>query len=141
METLLFLATVLIGLLYLIFESVRKKRSPFLTLAMIGLFVGVTALAVYFPEAVQIMVIFVIPTAVLIGLLYLVFESARKMRSPFLTLAMIGLFVGVTALAPYSLAAIRTSYQGHPEWAVERAYFLGMFADKLAETNDLKTHR
>ena len=25
------------------------------------------------------------------------------------------------------------------EWAVERAYFLGMFADKLAETNDLKT--
>ena len=138
METLLFLATVLIGLLYLIFESVRKKRSPFLTLAMIGLFVSLTALVTYFFAAVQIM-IFVIPTAVLIGLLYLVFESARKMRSPFLTLATIGLFVGVTALAPYCLAAIRTSYQGHPEWAVERAYFIGMFADKLAETNDLKT--
>ena len=138
METLLFLTAVLIGLLYLIFESVRKKRSPFLTLAMIGLFVSLTALVTYFLAAVQIM-IFVIPTAVLIGLLYLVFESARKMRSPFLTLATIGLFVGVTALAPYSLAAIRTSYQGHPEWTVERAYFFGMFADKLAETNDLKT--
>ena len=84
------------------------------------------------------MEILVVP-AVLIGLLYLVFESARKMRSPFLTLAMIVLFVGLTALAAYFYAAVRASYGGQMEWAVERAYFFGMFADKLAETNDLKS--
>ena len=77
--------------------------------------------------------------AVLICLLYLIFQSVQDKKSPVITLFCIALFVGLTALAVYFYAAVRTSYLGHPEWAVERAYFLGWFADKLAETNDLKT--
>ena len=38
---------------------------------------------------VSVLIQLVIPAAFLIGLLYLVFESARKRRSPFLTLAAI----------------------------------------------------
>ena len=84
------------------------------------------------------MEIFAIPAA-LIGLLYLVYSSIHDKKSPVLALLCIALFVGLTAFAASLYAAVRTSYLGHPEWAVERAYFFGMFADKLAETNDLKT--
>ena len=77
--------------------------------------------------------------AVLICLLYLIYSSIHDKKSPILALLCIALFVGLTALAAYFYAAVRASYYGHPEWAVERAYFFGMFADKLAETNDLKT--
>ena len=84
------------------------------------------------------MEIFAIPAA-LIGLLYLIYSSIHDKKSPFLALLCIALFVGLTAFAASLYAAVRTSYLGHPEWAVERAYFFGMFADKLAETNDLKT--
>ena len=75
----------------------------------------------------------------LIGLLYLVYSSIHDKKSPILALLGIALFVGLTALAAYFYAAVRASYGGQMEWAVERAYFFGMFADKLAETNDLKT--
>ena len=84
------------------------------------------------------MEIFAIP-AILICLLYLIYSSIHDKKSPVLALLCIALFVGLTALAVYFYAAVRTSYLGHPEWAVERAYFLGRLADKLAETNDLKT--
>ena len=77
--------------------------------------------------------------AILICLLYLVYSSIHDKKSPILALLCIVLFVGLTALAAYFYAAVRASYGGQMEWAVERAYFLGMFADKLAETNDLKT--
>ena len=84
------------------------------------------------------MEIFAIP-AILICLLYLIYSSIHDKKSPVLALLCIALFVGLTALAVYFYAAVRASYGGQMEWAVERAYFLGMFADKLAETNDLKS--
>ena len=84
------------------------------------------------------MEIFAIPAA-LIGLLYLIYSSIHDKKSPILALLCIVLFVGLTALAAYFFAAVRASYGGQMEWAVERAYFFGMFADKLAETGDLKT--
>ena len=84
------------------------------------------------------MEIFAIP-AILICLLYLIYQSTHDKKSPVITLLCIALFVGLTALAACFYAAVRTSYLGYPEWAVERAYFLGRLADKLAETNDLKT--
>ena len=77
--------------------------------------------------------------AVLICLLYLIYQSVHDKRAPVITLLCIALFVGLTAFAACLYAAVRTTYLGHPEWAVERAYFLGRFADKLAETDDLKT--
>ena len=76
---------------------------------------------------------------VMIGLLYLIYSSIHDKKSPVLTLLCIALFVGLSALAAYFYAAVRASYGGQMEWAVERAYFFGMFADKLAETGDLKT--
>ena len=84
------------------------------------------------------MEILVVP-AVLICLLYLIYQSIQDKKSPVLTLLCIALFVGLTAFAASLYAAIRTSYHGQPEWAVEKAFFLGRFADKLAETNNLKT--
>ena len=84
------------------------------------------------------MEIFAIPAA-LIGLLYLIYSSVHDKKSPILALLCIALFVGLTAFAASLYAAVRTSYLGHPEWAVEKTFFLGMFADKLAETNNLKT--
>ena len=84
------------------------------------------------------MEIFAIP-AILICLLYLIYSSIHDKKSPILALLCIVLFVGLTALAAYFYAAVRTSYYGHPEWIKEKQFFLGMFADKLAETNDLKT--
>ena len=76
---------------------------------------------------------------VMIGLLYLIYSSIHDKKSPILALLCIALFVGLTAFAASLYAAVRTSYLGHPEWAVEKTFFLGMFADKLTETNDLKT--
>ena len=84
------------------------------------------------------MEILLIP-AFLILLLYLIYSSIHDQKSPVLTLLCIVLFVGLTALAVYFYAAVRASYGGQPEWAKEKAFFLGMFADKLAETSDLKT--
>ena len=84
------------------------------------------------------MEIILIP-ALLIGLLYLICQSIQKKRSPFLILLFIVIFVGLTTFAASVYAAVQTSYLGYPEWAVERAFFLGMFADKLTQTNDLKT--
>ena len=84
------------------------------------------------------MEIFAIP-AILICLLYLIYSSIHDKKSPVLALLCIALFVGLSALAAYFYAAVRASYGGQMEWAVERAYFFGMFADKLAETGDLKT--
>jgi len=84
------------------------------------------------------MEIFAIP-AILICLLYLIYSSIHDKKSPVITLFCIALFVGLTALAASLYAAILANYHGQPEWAVEKAYFLGRFADKLAETNDLKT--
>jgi len=76
---------------------------------------------------------------VMIGLLYMIYPSIHDKKSPLLAFLCIVLFVGLTAFAANLYAAVRTSYLGHPEWAVERAYFLGRLADKLAETNDLKS--
>ena len=84
------------------------------------------------------MEIFAIPI-VMIGLLYMIYPSIHDKKSPLLAFLCIVLFVGMAAFAANLYAAVRTTYLGHPEWAVERAYFLGMFADKLAETNDLKS--
>ena len=84
------------------------------------------------------MEIFAIP-AILICLLYLIYQSTHDKKSPVLALLCIALFVGLSALAAYFYAAVRASYGGQMEWAVERAYFFGIFADKLAETNDLKS--
>ena len=84
------------------------------------------------------MEIFAIPAA-LIGLLYLIYSSVHDKKSPILALLCIALFVGLTAFAASLYAAVRTSYLGHPEWAVEKTFVLGMLADKLAETNNLKT--
>ena len=84
------------------------------------------------------MEIFAIPI-VMIGLLYMIYPSIHDKKSPLLAFLCIVFFVGMAAFAANLYAAVRTTYLGHPEWAVERAYFLGMFADKLAETNDLKT--
>ena len=84
------------------------------------------------------MEIFAIP-AILICLLYLIYSSIHDKNSPVLALLCIALFVGLSALAAYFYAAVRASYGGQMEWAVERAYFFGMFADKLTETGDLKT--
>ena len=84
------------------------------------------------------MEILLIP-AVLISLLYLIYSSIHDKKSPIRALLCIMLFVGLTALAAYFYAAVRASYGGQLEWGLERAYFFGMFADKLAETNDLKT--
>jgi len=66
------------------------------------------------------MEILVVP-AVLICLLYLIYQSTHDKKSPVITLLCIALFVGLTALAACFYAAVRTSYLGHPEWAVERA--------------------
>ena len=85
------------------------------------------------------MEILLIPAVVLIGLLYLIYSSIHDKKSPVLALLCIVIFVGLTAFAANLYAAVRTNYLGHPEWAEERAYFLGMFADKLEETGDLKT--
>ncbi|MBE6372041.1 MAG: hypothetical protein E7055_08195 [Lentisphaerae bacterium] len=84
------------------------------------------------------MEIFAIP-AVLICLLYLIFQSVQDKKSPVITLLCIALFVGLTAFTASLYAAVRASYGGQLEWAVERAFFLGRFADKLTETGDLKT--
>ena len=84
------------------------------------------------------MEIFAIPI-VMIGLLYMIYPSIHDKKSPLLAFLCIVFFVGMAAFAANLYAAVRTTYLGHPEWAVERAYFLGMFADKLAETNDLKS--
>ena len=83
------------------------------------------------------MQILMIP-AFLICLLYLVFESARKKRSPLLTLAAIVFFVAVTAVAASLCAAVRASYYGQREWAQERAFFFGAFIDELTKTGDLQ---
>ena len=83
------------------------------------------------------MQILMIP-AFLICLLYLVFESARKKRSPFLTLAAIVFFVAVTACGASLCAAVRASYYGQREWAQGRAFFFGVFADELTKTGDLQ---
>ena len=77
-------------------------------------------------------------SAFLICLLYLVFESARKKRSPFLTLAAIVFFVAVTAWGASLYAEVRAHYFGQREWAQERAFFFGVFADELTKTNDLQ---
>ena len=77
--------------------------------------------------------------AIPICLLYLIYQSVDDKKSPFLVLLFISLFVGITALAADVYASVRANYGGQLEWAVERAFFLGMFADKLAETGDLKT--
>ena len=87
----------------------------------------------------MVIVILAIPAAVLICLLYLIYQSTHDKKSPVLAFLCIVFFVGMAAFAANLYAAVRTTYLGHPEWAVERAYFLGMFADKLAETNDLKS--
>ena len=84
------------------------------------------------------MEIFAIPI-VMIGLLYMIYPSIHDKKSPLLAFLCIVFFVGMAAFAANLYAAVRTTYLGHPEWAVERAYFFGMFADKLAETNDLKS--
>jgi len=76
--------------------------------------------------------------AFLICLLYLVFESARKKRSPFLTLAAIVFFVAVTAWGASLYAEVRAHYFGQREWAQERAFFFGVFADELTKTGDLQ---
>ena len=76
---------------------------------------------------------------VMIGLLYMIYPSIHDKKSPLLAFLCIVFFVGMAAFAANLYAAVRTTYLGHPEWAVERAYFFGMFADKLAETNDLKS--
>lgn len=84
------------------------------------------------------MEILLIPAA-LIGLLYLIYSSIHDKKSPILAFLCIMLFVGLTSLAAYFYASVRASYGGQLEWGLERAYFFGMFADKLEETNDLKT--
>jgi len=77
-------------------------------------------------------------SAFLICLLYLVFESARKKRHPLLTLAAIVFFVAVTATAAALLGSLRAHYGGQREWAQERAFFFGVFADELTKTGDLQ---
>ena len=84
------------------------------------------------------MEIFAIPI-VMIGLLYMIYPSIHDKKSPLLAFLCIALFVGMAAFAAYFYAAVRASYGGQMEWAVERAYFFGMFAGKLTETGDLKT--
>ena len=84
------------------------------------------------------MEIFAIPI-VMIGLLYMIYPSIHDKKSPLLAFLCIVFFVGMAAFAAYFYAAVRTSYYGHTEWIKEKQFFLGMFADKLAETNDLKT--
>ncbi|MBO4649049.1 MAG: hypothetical protein J5806_12935 [Lentisphaeria bacterium] len=84
------------------------------------------------------MEILLIP-AFLIGLLYLIYQSIHDKKSPVRALPCIMLLVGLTSLAAYFYGAVRASYGGQLEWGLERAYFFGMFADKLEETNDLKT--
>ena len=59
--------------------------------------------------------------AIPICLLYLIYQSTHDKKSPVITLLCIALFVGLTARAACFYAAVRTSYLGHPEWAVERA--------------------
>ena len=80
----------------------------------------------------------VIPAAFLVGLLYLVFESARKKRHPLLTLAAIAFFVAVTAWGASLYAEVQAHYFGQQEWAQERAFFFEVFADELTKTNDLQ---
>ena len=74
----------------------------------------------------------------LIYLLYLIFESARKKRSPFLTLAAIVFFVAVTAWGASLYAEVRAHYYGQRELAQERAFFFGVFIDELTKTGDLQ---
>ena len=87
---------------------------------------------------VSVLIQLVIPAAFLIGLLYLVFESARKRRSPFLTLAAIVFFVAVTAVLVTLYATLRAHYLGHGEWTQERAFFFDLFIDELTKTGDLQ---
>ena len=70
---------------------------------------------------VSVLIQLVIPAAFLVGLLYLVFESARKKRPPLLTLAAIVFFVAVTAVLVTLYATLRAHYGGQREWAQERA--------------------
>ena len=77
-------------------------------------------------------------SAFLICLLYLVFKPARDKRPPVLTLAAIVFFVAVTAVLVTLYAAIRAHYDGQQEWAQERAFFFGLFADELTKTGDLQ---
>ena len=73
------------------------------------------------------------------GLLYLIYQSVQKKRSLFLTLLFIVLFIAIPAFLSFILGSVRAQYSGQSEWVREKAFFLGMFADKLEETNDLKT--
>ena len=91
-----------------------------------------------FLSVVSVLIRVVIPAAFLVGLLYLVFESARKKRPPLLTLAAIVFFVAVTAVLVTLYAAIRAHYDGQQEWAQERAFFFEVFADELTKTGDLQ---
>ena len=77
-------------------------------------------------------------SAFLICLLYLVFKPARDKRPPVLTLAAIVFFVAVTATAAALLGSLRAHYNGQREWAQERAFFFGLFADELTKTGDLQ---
>ena len=77
-------------------------------------------------------------SAFLICLLYLIFESARKKRHPLLTLAAIAFFVVVTAFLASLHGEVRACYYGQRESARERAFFFGIFIDELTKTGDLQ---
>ena len=83
------------------------------------------------------MEILLIP-AVLIAMLYMVFQSAREKRSPWVTLLFIVCFAGISAFGVLFLAAVKASYQGQKEWQQERAFFLGIFIQKLESSGDMK---
>ena len=82
------------------------------------------------------MEIFLVPI-LLISLLYVIFQSVHQRRSPFLTMLLIMFFAGTTALGAFFYGAVKASYGGQKEWQQERAFFLGIFIQKLEASGDL----
>ena len=71
--------------------------------------------------------------------LYMIFQSAKEKKTPFLPLLWILLFLGITALCAFFWATVRASYLGQDEWQQERQFFLNLFIQKLEESGDLQT--
>ena len=83
--------------------------------------------------------IFLAPVFMIIGSLFVIYNSAEKRRSPFLTLLFIVIFVGIPAFLSFLFANVLANYHGQVEWVQEKQFFFRIFTDKLTETGNLKT--
>jgi hypothetical protein len=82
----------------------------------------------------MIILLFLVPVVLISGVFYYLWQ--KKLLAALLASVF---FAGVTALAMYFFAAVRTSYCGQNEWQQEREFFLRIFIQKLESSGDLKT--